>query len=230
MKIGLEGRLHSMQLLYGESLLTFLTVLLALLMFVISPLQPDGIIFQVIAALTGVAIICGAMALSNSRLAFAILLAAFVLNVVVLILRDLHDPSIFHLYLVASAWLMLAVTLSTIVARVVFGPGRVNYHRIIGAIFLYMLIALTFSAVFIIIGLLVPNAFSGITFGDTPALAGQLFYFNFVTLTSTGYGDILPIHPIARSLCNVESIIGQFYPATLLARLVSLEIEGRRRQ
>jgi hypothetical protein len=42
-------------------------------------------------------------------------------------------------------------------------------------------------------------------------------------------GEIVPVHPIARSLCNVESIIGQLYPATLLARLVTLEIEGSRR-
>ena len=49
-----------------------------------------------------------------------------------------------------------------------------------------------------------------------------------VTLTSTGYGDVFPVNPVARSLCNLETIIGQLYPATLLARLVSLEIEGRR--
>jgi hypothetical protein len=39
---------------------------------------------------------------------------------------------------------------------------------------------------------------------------------------------VLPVHPIARSLCNVETIIGQLYPATLLARLVTLELEGRK--
>jgi len=38
----------------------------------------------------------------------------------------------------------------------------------------------------------------------------------------------VPIHPLARSLANLEGVIGQLYPATLLARLVSLEIEHRR--
>ena len=52
-------------------------------------------------------------------------------------------------------------------------------------------------------------------------------YLSFVTLTSTGYGDIVPVHPLARSLCNIEMIIGQLYPATLLARLVTLELAGR---
>lgn len=46
---------------------------------------------------------------------------------------------------------------------------------------------------------------------------------------SDRYGDIYPVHPVARSLCNLETIIGQLYPATLLARLVTLELEGRRR-
>jgi hypothetical protein len=55
-----------------------------------------------------------------------------------------------------------------------------------------------------------------------------LIYFSFVTLTSTGYGDIVPVDPVARSLCNVEMIIGQLYPATLLARLVTLELADRR--
>ncbi|MGC1091761.1 MAG: potassium channel family protein [Pseudolabrys sp.] len=74
-----------------------------------------------------------------------------------------------------------------------------------------------------------PNAFSGLVLEDNQKLASSLIYFSFVTLTTVGYGDIVPIHPVARSLCNLESIIGQLYPATLLARMVSLEIEARRR-
>jgi hypothetical protein len=78
------------------------------------------------------------------------------------------------------------------------------------------------------VGLLIPGAFSGIRFEDGPALQSNLIYFSFVTLTSTGFGDIVPLHPLARSLCNVEGIIGQLFPATLLARLVSLEVGNTR--
>jgi Ion channel len=55
-------------------------------------------------------------------------------------------------------------------------------------------------------------------------LANSVFYLSFVTLTSTGYGDIVPVHPIARTLCILEAVIGQLYPATLLARIVTLEM------
>jgi hypothetical protein len=64
----------------------------------------------------------------------------------------------------------------------------------------------------------------GLGFRDDLALASSLFYLSFVTLTSTGYGDIVPMHPLARTLCNIESIVGQLYPATILARLVTLEL------
>jgi hypothetical protein len=56
-----------------------------------------------------------------------------------------------------------------------------------------------------------------------------LIYFSFATLTTVGYGDILPAHPLARSLGSLEAIVGLLYPATLLARLVTLELEDRRR-
>jgi hypothetical protein len=64
--------------------------------------------------------------------------------------------------------------------------------------------------------------------GNFIAIAGSLIHFSFVTLTTTGYGDISPVHPYARSLASIEAIIGQLYPAILLARLVTLELEDRR--
>ena len=102
-----------------------------------------------------------------------------------------------------------------------------TYHRVIGAVLLYLTIAMIFVALYAFFGLLFPDAFEGLPIRDTPKLTANLIYFSFVTMTSTGYGDIVPIHPIARSLANLEAIIGQLYPATLLARLVTLELEGR---
>ena len=132
-----------------------------------------------------------------------------------------------NLTLLAAAWLIIAVTLGVVVAQAVFRSGRITYHRIIGAILLYLLIAVTFATLFAFVGLSISNSFKGIAFEDDAALASSLFYLSFVTLSSTGYGDIVPLHPLARSLCNIESIIGQLYPATILARLVTLELETR---
>jgi hypothetical protein len=54
-----------------------------------------------------------------------------------------------------------------------------------------------------------------------------LLYFSFSTLTTSTYGDIQPVFPMARNLANLEAMIGQLFPATLLARLISLQIAHR---
>jgi voltage-gated potassium channel Kch len=51
-----------------------------------------------------------------------------------------------------------------------------------------------------------------------------LTYFSFITLTTTGYGDITPVYPVARLLTMFEALVGQLYPAITLARLVSLAV------
>jgi hypothetical protein len=54
-------------------------------------------------------------------------------------------------------------------------------------------------------------------------------YLSLTTLATTGFGDITLVHPFASSLANLEAIIGQLYPATILARLVTLDLVQRRR-
>jgi hypothetical protein len=223
-----ESKFRNLQKQYGDPILTAITILLLVLMFVVAPLQATGIIvFEALGFLLALAIIVAALVMSGSPIAFFAMLTAFGMNVTAALLRIRH-PSAFDIFLAAVAWLILAFTLGWVVARQVFAAGRVTYHRIIGAILLYLLIALSFVALFVLVGQLIPKAFSGITINDSTALASNLIYFSFVTLTSTGYGDVVPVHPIARSLCNLESTIGQLYPAILLARLVTLELEDRR--
>ena len=63
-----------------------------------------------------------------------------------------------------------------------------------------------------------------------PEEVGTMLYFSLTTLTTTGYGDIVALDPFARSLANLELVIGQFYLAITVARLVTLELEDRRRR
>ena len=213
---------------WSDPLLTALTVLLILMLFVFAPLQAVGIrVFQVLGFASALGLIGGVFFMSGSPMIIVPLLAAFIMAGTAAISR-LSAPSILDVYLLAGALLIMGTVLVYVVARAVFSSGRVTHHRIIGAILVYLSIAVIFVSLYTIVGLLVPNAFSGLSFEDNPALASKVIYFSFVTLTSTGYGDVFPLHPVARSLCNLETIIGQLYPATLLARLVSLEIEGRR--
>jgi hypothetical protein len=213
---------------YSDWLLTLLTALLALMIFVFAPLQAKGFFaFQGFPIAGLLLVIAGVMIISESPIALALMCLALAANVVVFVLRLYQPPWAYNLHLLAAAWLIIAITLGAVVAGAVFRRGRVTYHRIIGTVLLYLLIAVGFAALFASVGLSMPDAFKGVSFRDDAALASELFYLSFVTLTSTGYGDIVPVHPLARSLCNIEAIVGQLYPATLLARLVTLELQGR---
>jgi hypothetical protein len=206
-------------------LLTLLTAVLTLMIFVFAPLQAAGIfLFQTFAIAGLLVIIGGALIISGNKIALGLMSVAFIANFAVFFFR-LFYPWPYNLHLLAGAWLIISVTLGIVVAQAVFASGRITYHRIVGAILLYLLLAVAFATLFAFIGLSIPDAFKGIAFEDDSALASSLFYLSFVTLTSTGYGDVVPMHPLARSLCNIESIVGQLYPATILARLVTLELE-----
>jgi hypothetical protein len=219
---GVRDQLH-------DPLLTVLTVLLLLVLFVIAPLHSAGIISaQGYGSLLMLLLASAVLVQSRTLLGIMVLLTALGFAAAVGVLR-FKLASNLHLFVEASGCLTIGLLLIFVVARAVFAPGRVTYHRINGAVLLYLTIGLTFVALFTFVDLLSPHAFSGLSDADDQPLASNLIYFSFVTLTSTGYGDIVPVHPIARSLCNIEGIIGQLYPATLLARLVTLELQDRHR-
>jgi hypothetical protein len=102
----------------------------------------------------------------------------------------------------------------------------VTFHPIVGGVLLYLIIGQIFAGLIGLVTLLEPGAVTHLEPLNNN-FVGNLIYFSFVTLTTTGYGDIVPLHPYARSLANIEAVIGQLYPATLLARLVTLELKSR---
>ena len=207
----------------SDPLLTVLTIMLAVLLFVVAPLQVAGAGYYVGFVFLSVLILAAFMVSGSGMILVAIAL------IIVAMALEFQRPSVVENYLDAFAWLIAGFTLSTVVARAVFAPGKVTFHRIIGAVLLYLNIGLIFVGLFDFVALLKPDAFKGLDplRGNGSIDVGNLIYFSFVTLTTTGFGDIAPVHAYARSLSIIEAIIGQLYPATLLARLVTLELEDR---
>jgi hypothetical protein len=220
----MNERIERLRERWGDQLLTILTITFLIVMFVLAPLQAVGaFIFQAFDLIVVLLLVGGVFIMSGSRIALVVMLVAVSMASVAAIHR-LKVHSISDVYLMAGAWLILGITLSWVVSRAVFAPGRVTYHRLIGSVLLYLAIGFIFVALYLFVGLFTSNAYSGLALVDSPALASSLIYFSFVTLTTLGYGDIVPLHPLARSLSNLESIIGLLYPATLLARFVTLEL------
>jgi len=110
----------------------------------------------------------------------------------------------------------------------VFEAGPVTVHRIIGAIVVFMLIGNLWAVIFQFLYGYIPNSFqfpaSSADLGADPA---TFLYFSYTTLTTTGYGEIIPAHALTRTLANIEQLIGVLYPAVLIGRLVSLVVAKR---
>lgn len=129
-----------------------------------------------------------------------------------------------------STWreLSMLITLTlfaAVVAAQVYRSGPVTHHRIQGAIAVYLLLGLTWASAYQLLHHLRPGAFAG----NFDATVPQTWtYYSFVTLTTTGYGDITPVHPIARTLAIAEALTGQLYLAITLARLVALYVDPRK--
>ena len=125
-------------------------------------------------------------------------------------------------YVLAVATLLI---LGYLLTRRVFAPGRVNVHRIQGAIALYLLAGMILSQIFQLIAISFPGAFLLLGHPASHAdITGSLNYFAFVALTTLGFGDITPVHPLARTFTMMAAIIGTLYPAILIGRLVSEEL------
>src|SRR5436190_7176054 len=117
---------------YIDRLVTSLTALMILIIFVLAPLHTkDFRTLEGLAIVGLLVIIGGAMVISANAVARLLLGIAFVTNVAVFLLRLLSPDWPYNLHLLAAAWFVIALTLGAIIARAVFRRGRVTYHRIV---------------------------------------------------------------------------------------------------
>jgi voltage-gated potassium channel len=101
--------------------------------------------------------------------------------------------------------------------RRVFRPGQVTVHRLTGAVALFVVLAVTWGFAYQIVCLLRPGALLANGLRASPQDA---MWFSFVTITTVGYGDVVPAMPIARSLAGLEALTGVLYPAVLIGMLL----------
>jgi hypothetical protein len=208
--------------------LSVLLVMLVLLLFVVTPLTSGktiraevGTAFFSLVTLTGVV----AVARRASIIAFVVACAAgsFALDWIAHFSPS-PDWELADLAMRIGFVLLLGV----VVMSQVFRPGDITHHRVQGAIVVYLLAGLAWAHAYQILGILDHNAIRYTGPADALGSAsGVLRYYSFETLTTLGYGDIVPVSPIARALASSEAVFGQLYPAAMIARLVSLEMLDR---
>jgi len=135
---------------------------------------------------------------------------------------DMAGFSYAHLLLLLGfftwmTWLLLRQVLFT---------GAVDGNRIVGAICIYMLLALIWAMLYLLIAEALPGSFNGLPQAPWLENFSAATYFSFVTITTLGYGDISPVLPLARFLVIMEAIVGVFYMAIVVASLIGVRLSG----
>lgn len=113
-------------------------------------------------------------------------------------------------------------------ARNVVSQPRVTSDTLAGAIATYMAIGISYGLIFGFVEKVLPGAFLQTSHPTQQLTPPDLVFFSFVTLTTVGYGNIVPMAPLAKSLCILEAITGVMYPAVLIGRLIGLYATGNR--
>jgi hypothetical protein len=123
-------------------------------------------------------------------------------------------PELTNAFVIALNFFVGAI----ILYKVSMAP-RIDLDILSGALGLYLLIAITWAVSFAMIETLAPGSFAA---GETPIPWSRYLYFSLTTMTTLGYGDILPTGSFARIWATMEAVTGTLYIAVLVARLVSL--------
>jgi hypothetical protein len=224
-------------LAYLERLWTtdvWLTTLLASLLiyiFFLYPLAGPGWVRLLTNIFLSLILITGAITVSRNRIFRTLVFSWGLLTFVFLWTRYLF-PYQALVFVTNCLILVFQVLLTILILSQIFREGPTTSHRIMGAVAAYLLLGVIWSLAYFLIALRMPEAFSvqrSFIPGDMEALHSHLFYFSFVTLTTLGYGDIVAVHPMVRMLVILEGVTGQLFPAILIARLVSLQVQSKQK-
>lgn len=176
-------------------LFTLFTGIIITTVFVLHQLQPNKRIYRLYIGLAGLLLCLEILRhwITTSRIEFVLLV-------------------IHHLIL-----LFLMASSAIVIVREIFSNREVTSDTIKGGVCVYLLAGISWSYLYNLLLTIQPQSF------NLPAgsnLYDDLLYFSFLTLTTVGYGDILPVSPLARVCANLEAIVGVLYPSIYIARLV----------
>jgi hypothetical protein len=211
------------QVVSGHGPCTYLLVSL-LLVILVFPYGKNGGVFGkiLLSVLFSMVLTVGAYATSRSRRSMISGMILATLGVILQWVALTTGESLF-LRLLGVVYLIFLVHTIGSVLRYLLLKGPITVDKLHGALSGYIMIAFFWAFIYSLIESFTPGSFSipRLDVND-PSAFYHLLYFSFTTLTTVGFGDILPVTDQARSLVMIEQLAGIFFVAVLIARLAGL--------
>jgi hypothetical protein len=205
-----------------ESGLSGMFVLLFAMHFILIPLFSSYASFMItLNVFWMLVIIGGIIALAKSRkqaLMYSIIPFLFILFGWITVFERTPFVLFADIFFTIATFLLLIV----LVLKKVFEPGPITEYRVIGSIVVYFILANLWAVIYLYIYEHIPGSFSlTLPAFESNSIQANFLYFSYITITTTGFGEIVPLHPFARAMVQVEALIGVLYPVILIGRLVS---------
>ena len=199
-----------------------LVLLLSLLFFlVLGAFVPDNWISEVVLALSVYTILIVAILKVSEKRGLPwpalLLTTSSLLLTLVCVFRPVHTLQI-------ANWLLLSGFFGyTSVAffRFLEKSGAIIRAKLVACLGLYLILGMFYYAVFSLIQEIHPGSFVEVGRGTKVVSGHSLLYFSLATLTTVGFGDVLPVSRPARMIAAVEAVTGVFDVAITVARLVA---------
>ncbi len=209
---------RSLKLLIARYRSELLLVTLIAAMLASPALDAHPHIGGAVALLQLLLLLLGATYLADRKILRQVILPTGLLWLVARLFEAFGDPHHSYSHLAPLAGLLLSCAILWGLLRRFGSVSKVTSSIISEAIICYLLIAVAFSQLYWLLDHFVASAFN-----ENIALSqsGTFLYFSMISLTGVGYGDILPVNSYVRLVAAFENVIGVFYLAVVIARLVS---------
>lgn len=178
----------------------------------------------IIVALLGVTLLF-ALRTSRARRIWQILAIIYLLSSTLFTLVSVAAPDAkdFSQQTAITGGLLLLVTPFAISRRIV-SHRVVTTETVLGAVCVYLLLGFSFTFIYSAIGFLGAAPFFE---GQAHATANAYLFFSYTTLTTVGYGNLIPAGNVGQTFAMLEALFGQIYLVIVVARLVSLWGQAR---
>lgn len=174
---------------------------------------------SLVLGLTVISMSIGVWSIKSNKFAFksglGLLLGTIIISTLVAILDKIELEYLHLLFM-----LIFFVTTLKIASQQVLFSGEITKNSIIGSICIFLLLGLIWTIVYLLIDEFLPHSFSGLSETNWQGNFPDLLYFSFITITTLGFGDIVPTGSIAKFWVYSEAIVGVFYMAIIVSSLV----------
>ena len=194
-------------------------------------LQDYRIGIRVADLINGTVMVAGVFSAITKRIHILMLTGIAFLAITARFIDPFVDTTLTALIAELMSFLFL-LSVFAIILKDIFRTSIVSTDTLVGSICGYLILSTIFASVYAFLVILHPDSFlinTGLgvdqaTLGEFSSHYGMTNYFSIITLTTVGFGDIVPQNTYARTVVSVEAITGQIYMTVIVARLVGLHI------